>query len=320
MADTHQQPVHAEEKKSHLWSDILTIIGFAIIFIIIIWGIVHLVSLVSSNFSSPSGRQTTGLQVTAPTSAKSGEPVTVTWQYTPSTDGGYAFVYQCQPGLGFKIQTGTSTSMQVRCGSALELPNGNNSIVVTPELTATSSVSDSISIVFIPRTGGAGVQGAATISISPAQKTTSNASGSGTTKTTQHVTHTENYNAGPADLAVRIISVSIDSTGAGVATFDIGNIGGTTSGSYYFTAQLPTAVPYPYQSPLQSPLGPGDHVQNTLRFTDLMPGGGLFGVSIVNGDNSPANDTASQFLSAPYTQPGYNYAPQPYTVYPTYNY
>jgi len=49
---TETTEVVHDDRKSSLLTDILTIIGFAILFIIIIWGLVHLVELISSSFSS----------------------------------------------------------------------------------------------------------------------------------------------------------------------------------------------------------------------------------------------------------------------------
>lgn len=98
----------------------------------------------------------------------------------------------------------------------------------------------------------------------------------------------------PADITVRIIDVGVidRATGAFVhrpptpydiaaVQFDVANDGGSSTGRWYFDAMLPTDVyGYPYTSPEQAPLGPGDHIINTLQFAPVIPGGGPFEVTI----------------------------------------
>ena len=105
------------------------------------------------------------------------------------------------------------------------------------------------------------------------------------------------------------------------AQFDITNVGGSTSDVYYFSANLPTAGGYVYNSPAQARLAPGDHVINTLRWTNSAAYG-TFTVALT-GDQNPVNDYASAMISSGlpgqgyYSQPNYNYNNQPagYTGY-----
>jgi len=83
---------------------------------------------------------------------------------------------------------------------------------------------------------------------------------------------TEVTHSSPADLRVQIIFATVDSYGNGTVQFDIANIGGSPSGTYYFEAKLPTQMGYQYSSPLQASLNPGDHVQNTLNFSQSVSG------------------------------------------------
>jgi hypothetical protein len=317
---------HNEGRTSSLLTDILTIVGFAILFIIIIWGFVHLVSLITSSFSS--NHSTPSIEVTAPAQATSGQPVTVSWTYAPAVAGSYAFLYQCENGLSFETKGATSSMASIPCGAAYTLGNTNNSLTLTPLLSATSTATDTVSVVFIPSQSGSQVQGNAAIAINPAEKPTP--AKPAPVKTA--ATYTAPQYSGPADLSVRIISGNVDASGAGVVTFDIANIGGSASGNYYFTAQLPTAQPYPYQSPMQASLAPGAHITSTLRFTDVQSGGGVFSVSIPTNDANATDNYASIQLTAPYNnynlptgQAGYNnytynYQSAPYTTYPAYTY
>lgn len=108
----------------------------------------------------------------------------------------------------------------------------------------------------------------------------------------------------PADLSVRITSVTTDEYGNGIATFDIANVGGKSSGTYYFTANLPTASGYTYSSPAQISLSPGSHIVSTLRFSNTTSG--VFTVSITTPDINQSNNYASEPLNTPYYN-SYNY-------------
>lgn len=317
-----------------LLTNILTIAGFVIVIVIVIWGLVHLASLSGPWFSSLFEHPAPSIQVTAPASATSGDPVSISWKYNPPAAGSYAFLYQCQKGLQFETQnpaqSATSTYLGIPCGIAYTVQSTNNSMAVLPLLSGTTSVRDTLSIIFIPSATGAQAQGTAAITIN-----TATPAPSAPAKTAATVAPTS-Y-AGPADLSVRVINVGVidPSTGLFVnraatspsdmvaVQFDIANIGGSSSGSYYFTAQLPTAQSYPYTSPLQTSLAPGSHIVNTLRFTDVAPGGGTFSVSINTSDANGGNNYASISVPAPYysnTNYNYNYgnSSQPYVYYPTY--
>lgn len=122
--------------------------------------------------------------------------------------------------------------------------------------------------------------------------------------------------AGPADLAVQILSVESDGAGGGIATFDISNVGKSSTGAYSFTAQLPTADGRTYSSSVQSSLAPGDHIVNTLRFSQAVSG--VFNVAVNPGTKNEArtdNNYASRQFSMPYNNYDYNYNPQPYSQY-----
>ncbi len=127
---------------------------------------------------------------------------------------------------------------------------------------------------------------------------------------------TTNY-SGPAQLSVRVISGNINANGDGTVTFDIANIGGSPSGSYYFSAQLPTAQSYPYQSPLQTSLAPGSHITSTLNFTDAASGGGLFSVTIEGNAANSSSDYATMQIPGPtnYNNSNYGYQEAPYMQY-----
>jgi hypothetical protein len=116
--------------------------------------------------------------------------------------------------------------------------------------------------------------------------------------------------ASPADLRVRILNVT--SGDLSTVQFDIANIGGSQSGSYTFTAFLPTTNGYVYASPVQVSLGAGSHVVNTLQFTDIASGDVTIVLQPAKSNDYAGNNTASQLMSAPYT--AHNYYDNSYDV------
>ena len=129
---------------------------------------------------------------------------------------------------------------------------------------------------------------------------------------------TQTPTASPADLSLIILEIGIidPATGAFVnrppvspadmaaVRFDIANNGGSATGAWYFNAQLPTRpAGHAYHSPVQEPLGPGDHIVNILRFSPVVSGGGAFNVIIDSegmvGESNETNNTATVFIPMP---------------------
>jgi len=129
--------------------------------------------------------------------------------------------------------------------------------------------------------------------------------------TTQTTTTTIGDGSNVADLSVRILSVGVIDPISGniipreptrpddlvAVRFLISNGGGAPTGSWYFTAQLPTTPAYPYSSPVQTSLPPGGSIENMLRFKNAVPGG-VFSVSVDPSnqvkESNESNNSASQ--------------------------
>ena len=326
-ARTQPQPRPADGGPSML-SSVLAIVGFIII---IIWGLFHIATLSQPWLSSLFNKTTnTSIQVSAPTTATSSIPFTVSWKYYTTEKGAYAFLYQCKSGFHFEVASAGGTAKSLPCGAAITVPT-DNAMSITPVLSGSGPLAVPLSIIFMPSpaVGGASAtsskqaQGTATVVINAgtfvelAQPVTTKPA---TVETSSKpVTPVKPHVSGPADLSVRIVAVNVDASGNGIATFDIANVGGSSSGIYYFNAQLPMQTGYTYNSPPQSPLGPGDHIVNTLRFSQAV--NGVFSIALNVSDANQNNNYASQSISMPSSYaPGYggtqynnyNYAPQPY--------
>lgn len=311
MSDAHQTPhTHQPPKKTAgamAISNILAIIGSIILIVIIIWGLIHLFSI--AGWFSGNGASNTKIEVSVPAQAVSGQPVHVSWKYSTKEKGSYAFVYPCAEELKLAAPGPNGALFALPCGSAFTLGAATSSITVLPVLTGTSSLSVPVTVLFMPAATGTQAQGTATMKVvagsgTPIATSTKPSTPKPTTPkptTPKPVTPTV---TGPADLAVVITSISVDQYGNGVVTFNISNIGGATAGTYTFTAQLPTSVPYTYVSAPQSPLSPGSYVVNTLHFSQGIPGNLLITVDPYNAvhESNESNNTALQYLT-----PGYRY-------------
>lgn len=339
MADTTKTEVartttaHSHnEPRASLVSNTLAILGFIIVIVIVLWGLFHIASLSAPWFSSLFNKGGSSIQVTAPATVTSGTAFPISWKYSTSEKGTYAFLYQCKDVVHFQTVGAGGATSTVPCGAAFTVATTNNALIVTPQLSGTASTSVPLSIVFIPSaTTSPQVQGSATVVVQPwtAATTTPPVVVQPSTPTpitpvmpvtpatpTTPTTPTAPASTGPADLSVHITSVIPDGSGGAVATFDIGNEGLGSTGTYTFTAQLPTSDGYLYNSPLQSSLAPGDHIVNTLRFSQAISG--LFSVVVDSGstkaESRTDNNYAAQQVSMPYVPPQqYYYQQYPYS-------
>lgn len=310
-----------------LISNILAVAGFIILIAIIVWGAFHFLNLASSGFSSLFNRSgSSTIKITSPAGAQSGQPFDVSWTYTPTDDGSYAFLYQCREGFQFRVIAATSTLNVIPCGSAYTIgTKTTKGVRLVPVLTSSASADIAFSIVYMSgstlgtSTSSGHAQGNASITITNPAASGSNtdAQPTGSNQGSQPRPSTPPRPIGPADLSVRILSVGVIDPISGniikrapispqeivAVTFDIKNGGGTATGPWYFTAQLPTMPVTPYSSPQQRSLNPGDHIENTLRFNQAAQGG-MFMVSVdptnMVAESNEGNNAESQSISGTY--------------------
>src|SRR3989338_3104223 len=294
MADAPQLPREREESNRMAFiSNALAIVGFIILFVIIVWGLFHIVNLSGTSITSLFSSKPK-VTVSVPKTAVSGEPVSISWKYSGKDAGTYSFLYKCDQNFYFGAEASRALA-RIPCGSAI-IVGSSTSATVVPVLSGRTSLDVPVTIIFAPQTGER-VQGEATIVITaptsttpstpvvtpkPAKPTTSYPKTS-VRKPLNLVAHAA---SGPADLSVRMILVGVIDPYSGAllpraprspseivgVEFDIANIGGSSTGSWYFTANLPTGggAAYLYTSPLQRSLAPGEHIVNVIRFAPNM--------------------------------------------------
>ena len=286
-----------EENPSTL-SNVLATVGLLLVLIVVLWGLIHLATLLSPWFGSFfTSKPAATLQVQAPTEATSSQPFTLRWSYDTSAKGPFAFVYPCSDSLRFETPVQGSSAI-IPCGAAYSLTG--TAVSLTPYLSGIAVVHEPLTILFTPSaTGGAKVQGSATIAIHPLAPTPV------VTKPAPKASQ------GPADLAVTLISATIDQMGWGTVVFDIANQGTGNSVPYTFQVFIPTQSAYIYYSPAQASLAPSSHIISTLRFTQAISGATSIIIDPSNSVNDPnrANNYAGAQMTAPY-----GYTPQPYDL------
>lgn len=317
----------SQSQNPGLLANILAVAGFIILIVIIVWGAYHLLRLTGSGISSLFSRfGGNAITVTVPTpSAQSGKQFTLSWKYEPRETGSYALLYQCKAGFRLETVPATGKGASIPCGNAFSIGSTTN-IPLLPVLNGTTSLDVPLSIVFLPSatTSKERPQGTATLKVTAASGTT-NTLATGTAPSTPSTTPKP---AGAPDLSVRILAVGVinpmtnlfeyrtpaSPEDIAAVQFDIANDGSASTGTYYFTVQLPIQGGQAYASPAQSSLTPGSHVVNTLRFKPVTPGGGTVTVLIDPSNNvkesHEGNNAASMYVSAP-TWSGY-YSPYVY--------
>ena len=297
-------PEREESRSMTMLSNALAIIGFIILIVIVVWGLVHIASLSTSSFGSLFS-SSPKVVVTAPKNGTSGQPVALSWKYTGKETGSFAFLYQCQQNFQFITSTSASskTMTKIPCGAAINVGSSTAATVI-PASSASTTVSVPVSILFVSTDGKTHAEGSATIAIAPGtvpvvtpvtpeKPTTPTKKPTTTSKPVYYprraVSLVPHASSGAADLSIRTITVGVIDPASGALInrapispleimgieFDIANIGGSSTGSWYFTANLPTGPSnsYPYTSPVQVSLAPGEHIVNTLRFSpNMRPG------------------------------------------------
>ncbi len=312
------------ETKPNMVSNVLAIAGFIIVTVVVLWGLIHLVTISRSWFASLfQSHAQTAIDVSAPATTTADAPFTLSWNYSQSGAGSYAFLYQCQNGLRMLTPGAQGALNAIPCGAAFIINGTAQSLALTPEISGIpngEAISVPLSILFMSNattsSSSAIAQGGATVSV-VANATTATTAPTITpaTAATHAASATTAAQTGTPDLAVHITSAS-NSAGIAAVTFTISNDGTAPSGSYYFTAQIPSSPTYTYTSPMQSSLDPSAHVVNTLRFSQNAGQAGVFSVTVdpasLVRESNRTNNTASQTISASTYQTYQYYTPYPY--------
>lgn len=324
------------EQKSGLQEAFLrlvAIVGLVAVLILGAWGIIllafNLVGLFTGNglnFGSfwNNGNATAQEQVVAtlPATAQSGKSFTASWVHKGGdVDAEYAYTlsYACKDSLTVEAALPQGGYQEVDCETPFNFSNTAEKTTLMAKVAGNVSVPLTLTVSANDiATGEETAVGSATMTITPAGKTT-------TTKPTTPTSTTKPtavYTAAPRvsqlyglpDLTVTMTSVTSLSSiqGRTVVQFTVTNAGTNVAlQGWAFNAVLPLNPSYTYQSQGQQALYPGDSIAYTLTYDDP------------NFRNYNYNQNQYCTLQYPnyncnYQQYPYNYNTQPQTCY-TYN-
>lgn len=313
--------------------NIVTIVVFVIIITIGLWGAISAVRLAPRIFSSISNSfaGTPGIELSVPTAeVKSGEVFTLSWKDMPRTSGIYTIVYTCTPDAELQISTDGSSANPLPCGTTFAMTETATSLHLVPILKSGDRATIPISVVYIDNDGKQQTEGKTSLTVvkgsAVVAATTTASTGSPQGTNTPVVIKPAPKPITPAapapkavgmpDLTIRPIAMGVIDPRTGMFIqknvfgsyetvtykFDVANRGTGRSGSWSFTADLPTNPPKPYQSPMQNPLGPGDHIEFTLNFNAPSSGSVMIHVDTSNAvaESNEGNNMLTDYISVVY--------------------
>ena len=264
-------------------SNIIAGIGLFFIIIILIWGLSNITRWfpsISAVFSSV-GKTLTITPASA--SVPADTETTISWNHKASK-GTYAFVYECRAGVSLDVPNAAGGNTPLPCATAYVVAAGGaEAIHITPH-SATSSILVPFSITYRDTKGVAGASASDAITVTNANPVTAPI-------TSAPPVRKPTSSTGLSDLTTHLIGIgimvngvfspnnAITSNDTAAIRFEIKNTGATPTGAWYFTASLPSNPTYQYHSVAQQPLAPGDRIEYTLQFTNVMQGGGVITVT-----------------------------------------
>lgn len=287
------------------------VLGAIAVFLAALWLIVQGVRIIPAAVSNLASALVSITQtrerivVSAPTTVKNGEAVTISWTHEGKpAEGSYTFTYFCADNIAMSSPDRRGESVEVFCNTPFNFTNANDSITVTPFLTQGERQDVTVLISYRENGGSKTTEGRTTFAL--VASATPSAPGVPTVPTKKPIVRTPptpttgtpvttvrpiptpsnptTANPGTsADLQVRILetgyviggtntfvaSSSVSMSDRAAVRFVVENVGGTPTGQWRFTAELPTIYYYRYDSVEQESLAPGDRIEYILGFDTI---------------------------------------------------
>lgn len=321
-------------EKSGVLGNILVIFAFVVVIAIAIWGAMTVFRLAPRIFSfitSPFGGSPTTLTIVGPSvPVVSGENMSLTWSYGKGDDSGmYSFTYSCVSDFYFEAPVAEGGVYgPITCNLPYGVPGTETGIRLTPKSRTSAEVIVPVSVSYVDSSGNRIASATSTITVTGGtQSTTPPNTSTPTTPTSPKPTKPSTPTT-PADLMIRMIDSGTVDAYSGLVTvrFEVKNVGGRATGVWRFVADLPTYNGYRYSSPMQRSLNQGDGIIFTLQFDKSA--GGVLSITVdpenAVSESSENNNYLSQTIGGggyyePYNTQ-YDYYPDYYMDYPTYNY
>lgn len=259
---------------------VIAVIGLIAVLLLGAWGIIQLAFFIPKFFAglggAPAAPKTETLSASVPAAVVSGQAFPLSWTHTNgSGEYSYSVSYACAEGLSVKAPLPTGALQAVACNTPFNYINATTTTPLVAE-GKDKTINASFTVIATKLSSGAVTATASTnTSVAPSAATkptgTKPVATKPSTPKTTYVSSGRTTNLyGAPDLQVRMTS-QIGSVRAGQLVsmqFVIENVGtNVTPQNWSFTASLPYAPVYVYQSQGQQALYPGDKIVYTLSFT-----------------------------------------------------
>jgi hypothetical protein len=294
---THIRTQH----QASFWGNLATLVVVLCITAIALWGTWQLVLLTPSmyknsmngikSYFASTPLSTTSEQkmvlITEPTEVKTGEATKIMWTDAKRSTGVYAFAYQCRTNISLEVLA-NKTYRTLACDSVYNIPSTDTALTVRVFSTGKETESIPVGIAYV-QDGTKISEAIASITIIPTthKKTVvvDSAPADEVLPTTVVVAPVATapqivHAASRANLVARAAHTYTDGYN-GTIVFTVTNMGGTKTGAWYFTADLPTVPAYTYTSGMQKGLKAHETATLTIQF-DQMTGG--YGEAVITVD------------------------------------
>ncbi|HMP67307.1 MAG TPA: CARDB domain-containing protein [Candidatus Paceibacterota bacterium] len=294
----------------------LFIVAIVIVVIILAFAVVKIIPMAFSSFasignwmSSPFSKNKIEVVVNNP-NLIDGDKFLISWNYKPEEVGEYKLTYKCVEDFRLILKSDADSTQFILCNTRYPLPNNQSSIELEADLARKNSFIDlPIEIVYIKSSDqqieASGevvitVQNnegqAPTGDIAATTITTETVSTVPTTPAQTSTSSQQPLSVAPAPVAILPADLAVSNPtvlGNRILQFTVSNIGGRTTGNWFFTYNLPGLSTE--LSPMQPQLAPGQGIRYTLTFDNVVNG-----VVVINVDpfNSVLESTkANNILS-----------------------
>lgn len=276
---------------------VVAVLGLIAVLLLGAWGIIQLAFWLPSLFGGATDRvggifrgspAKEALTMSLPATVTSGTPFTINFssRNAPAART-FGLAYQCRDGVSLAVALPGKDPQKVACDTPFKLEGATTSVRVTPTLVGTTATPVGVSMAATDAAGAIVATSTGGTTVAPARAGSAGTSGSaGSTKPAasapRPVSPASSYYAsgrtsnlyGLPDLAITVNSAYVSGTRA-VVQFTVANAGtNAVPAGWYFSALLPLNGGYPYQSPTQQKLYPGDRIVFTMAYDTFAYGYG----------------------------------------------
>ncbi len=267
---------------------VVAVLGLIVVLLLGAWGIIQLAFWLPSLFGDVTGsiggifknepaKET--LTISLPAQVTSGSAFTVNWSSRNANSARtFGFAYQCREGVTMAVTLPGKDAAAVPCDTPFALVGATTSVRVTPTLVGTTATPVGVSVAATNADGTIMATSTGGTTVTPAKKPATPAATikPATTPAATAKPATSYYPSGRttnlyglADLQVAINS-AYTTGGRAAVQFTVQNIGTNVApANWFFTANLPIAGGYTYQSPTQQALYPGDRIVFTMGYDSV---------------------------------------------------